>query len=460
LKSLWIVVLCLAGALASAPGAGAHHQPHHPPGDGGGGQQGRTGVLIVDHGEPPEYNADTYESFRAFIEHLLEMGVMPGFLASIDTGTVVQDADCYGCGAASPDRLIDAWLGEHAGPAVWTPSPVEGIAPYYTLPGGPGLREPDVFEHAGLQSWHEWEQMGGRSPNYDQKLAKKRWAIKRLKRRFGDKIAIAVGYGIDPRIDGAHQGIAQAIERLARKDVARLAVVYHGVGFSDLMQTHMIRHHIHESMADSGLDAPVTYAGPLGSSRPYIRSVVRKAQRELSALPARSAVAIHLSGHGLGTSMCGSYNCGADGYHAQSEALFERTKRAIEKRIDRPGPTGVFRLYGDGAESADDPQDLVDSPIEALDARAAAGFENVVDIPFEFDSDSRDTLIVLRQGYRRPIPDWNERYESEFSHAGMDVRITNASFGFKRKARALERVAVAAIEEARRDGSFRPGDSD
>jgi len=448
-KALVAVVALTVGLVSWAPGALAQDGHEHPAGNGDGGGVGRTGVLIVDHGEPPEYNADTYESFRAFIDHLMEMGVIPGFLGSIDTGTVLQDVDCYGCGAdASPDRLIDAWLGEHGGAAAWTPSPAEGIPPYYTLPGGPGLGEPDIFEHSGLQSWHEWELMGGRSPNYDQKLAKKRRAIKGLKRRFGKRIAIGVGYGIDPRIGGGHQGIREAVEKLAAKHVSRLVVVYHGVGFSDLMQTHMIRHQIGEAMAEAGLDIPLSYARPLGSSGIYIRSVARKAERELSRLPQDEPAAIHLSGHGLGTAMCGSYDCGADGYHAQSEALFERTKRVLERRIERPAATGVFRLYGDGAEQADDPDDLVDSPTEALDARSAAGFDHVIDIPFEFDSDSRDTLIVLREGYRRPIPDWNESYESEFSHDGMHVKIANASFGFRRKARALEQVAVRAIRAA------------
>jgi hypothetical protein len=454
-RSLSAVTVLAIAALAMARPVFAQGGHDHPPGhDPGGGSApvGRTGVLIVDHGEPPEYNADTYESFRAFVEHLMEMGVIPPFLRSIDTGTVLQDADCYGCGAdLSPGRLIDAWLGEHGEPAVWTPSPSEDIAPYYTLPAGPGLGEPDIFEHAGLQSWHEWELMGGRSPNYDQKLAKKRWAIARLKRRFGRRIAISVGYGIDPRIGGGRQDLHTATHELMDQGVDRIVVVYHGVGFSDLMQTHMIRHEIEHTLESHGAEIPLTYAEPLGSSQAYLRSVVEKTQSELDRLPRRVPVAIHLSGHGLPTAMCGSYDCGADAYHVQSEALFERAKRALAERVRRPGPTGIFRLYGDGAEDPDDPHDLVDSPMEALEARSAAGFGHVIDIPFEFDSDSRDTLIVLREGYRRPIPDWNESYESEFSHAGMQVKITNASFGFKRKARALERVAVDAIRAAGRD---------
>jgi hypothetical protein len=137
---------------------------------------------------------------------------------------------------------------------------------------------------------------------------------------------------------------------------------------------------------------------------------------ELRRVPRGASVAIHLSGHGLPTADCGGYACGEDAYHAHARALFERTKRALEKAIRRPGRTGVFHLYGDGATDTDHPEEKVDSPIEALAARQAAGYRYVIDVPYEFDSDSRDTLIVLRRGYERPIPDWDRHYVSRFEH--------------------------------------------
>jgi len=69
----------------------------------------------------------------------------------------------------------------------------------------------------------------------------------------------------------------------------------------------------------------------------------------------------------------------------------------------------------------------------------------VINIPYDFDSDSRDTLIVLRQGYRRPIPDWDARYESRFEHRGLEVHLTNASFGAQLKTRAFQRVIADAL---------------
>jgi len=87
----------------------------------------------------------------------------------------------------------------------------------------------------------------------------------------------------------------------------------------------------------------------------------------------------------------------------------------------------------------------VASPIEALDARAAEGWTHVLDVPYEFDSNSRDTLIVLRHGYRREPPDWNAAWESHFGYKGMQVKIANANGGEAHKTDALEAVTVAAL---------------
>ncbi|MGH2753569.1 MAG: hypothetical protein ACRDLB_03985 [Actinomycetota bacterium] len=409
----------------------------------------RTGLLIVDHGEPPVYNEATYESFRAFFEHLIEMGLIPSWLKLIDNGTVVQDTACYACAQPSLEpHLMDAWLDAHEGPATYVPGSDNSPA-HYVIPGGPGLGEPDIFEHVGLQAWHEWELMGGVSPNFAQKLPKKRAVIERLRSDHPD-LPVRVGYGIDPHLGGDSQSIRRAVLALVNRDrVDRVVVAYHGVGFSDIMQTHMIRHEIEEILTEIGADVEVTYADPIGKSDRYIDAVVAEAKRELADLPNDVSVAIHLSGHGLSTDMCGDYDCGADSYHEHSAHLFRRTKDAIEKALDRPGRTGVFHIYGDGGEGDSDPDDEVDGPLEALAKRKDAGFEYVVDIPYEFDSDSRDTLIILRQGYERPIPDWDQNFESRFRWAGLRVKISNSSFGSAKKTDAFEQVIHAALEAAR-----------
>lgn len=436
---LCVVLLAGASAAPASPGHGNE-----------GAARGRVGLLIVDHGEPPDYNELTYWSFREFFDHLIAMGLIPSWTKLVDRGTVLTNRNCHGCDRSldHPPRLMDAWLHGHSGPAVFVPATDRQPA-HYVAPGGPGQGEPDIFEQVGLSAWHEWTLMGGRSPNYEQKLAQKRAVISRLRHRFGADLPVRIGYGIDPRIGGGHQGIREAVVALVNRDrVKHIVVAYHGVGFSDIMQTHMIRHEIHHVLEDVAPEVTVSYAKSIGTSRHYVRAVVDEVRREVARLPRNAAVAVHLSGHGLPTTMCGDYDCGADAYHAHSAELFRRTSAAVRAAVRRPGRLGVFRLYGDGATDEDDPGHEVDSPMEALAKRARSGYDYVIDIPYEFHADSRDTLIVLRQGYERPIPDWDRVYESRFTHRGMRVKIGNASFGQQRKVDAFYDVVHRALRAA------------
>ena len=442
-----LVALAIAVLLSiAAPAALGHEGVVHPPPVPS--TSPRVGLLLADHGEPPTYDANTYESFREFFAHLVEMGVVPRWLGVLDTGTVLMDADCPACPEPSTaPRLVDAWLRAHEGPALFVPAS-SSLPAHYVLPTGPGRGEPDIYEHVGLQAWQEWRAMGGRSPNFDEKLAKKQAVIERLTATHGDRLAIRVGYGIDPRIGGGRQGIREALDALVNADrVTELVVAYHGVGFSDLMQTHHLRHQIAEHLDQLGAgDLPVRYAAPIGTTDAYVQAIAAKAGAELAAVPADEPVAIHLSGHGLPTGMCGDYDCGADAYHESSRALFARAKAAILGHIERPGRTEIVHVYGDGADAEGDPDGEATSPLEALAERRAEGFRHVIDIPYEFDSNSRDTLIVLRRSYGRPTPDWNARWESSWVADGVHVKIANALGGEPLKTDALERVIRDALE--------------
>jgi len=434
------VAMLLLGAVVPAA-AGEHHHDH---GSGEGG--GRIGVLIADHGEPPEYNEFTYWSFRKFFNHLIEMGLIPPSLKTVDNGTIHVDRDCYDCDVRPDPVLMDAWLKPHEGPGTYVPRS-DNFPAHYVMPGGPGQGEPDIFEYVGVMAWHEWQLMGGRSPNYDQKLPKKVEVIRRLNERYPD-IPVAVGYGIDPRIGGSHQGIPEAVVKLVNKDrVDTIVVAYHGAGFSDIMQTHMLRHEIEDLVEQLDPDVKVAYTRSMGTTDAYVRGVVREAKRELARVPAGAPVALHLSEHGLPLTQCGDYDCGSDSYHEFARRLFARAKATIDQAVDRRGKFGIFQLYGSSGEGDDDPDDEVDSPMEALAKRKNDGFRYVIDIPYSFDSDSRDTLIILRHGYHRPIPDWNGSYESRFTYEGMKVKIGNSQFGDVFKTRALEKVIVQRIEQ-------------
>ena len=442
-----IVLTALASlALAAAP-ARAQDGHDHGHGQTPVAKSARVGLLLADHGEPPEYNSDTYYSFRDFVDGLMQAGVIPAWLRYLDTGTITWDADCPRCEHSRPNpRLTDAWLRPHTGPGIFVPAS-SSIPAHYVLPAGPGLGEPDIFEHAGLRTWGEYRQMGGRSPNYDEKLPRTEAVLAHVRNRYGDRLAVRVGAMIDPRIGGARQGIEQAVEALVRRDrVDTIVIAYLGVGFSDIMQTHHLRHHLHRTLQTLGVpDMPVRYAKPLGTTGAYVDGIVERVQSELAAIPDGEPAAIHLSGHGLPTTSCGDYDCGADAYHASSADLFARTSKALRERISRVGRWDVFHLYGEGADPDSDPDGKVDSPREALEKRRAAGFRRVIDIPYEFDANSRDTLVVLRDGYGREAPDWDPNLESHFEWNGLKVKLANASGGDHHKIRARETIVDDAL---------------
>ena len=446
-----------AAALLAMPAAahaagGGHDHGDTPVGDGA-----RVGLLLADHGEPPVYDENTYYSFREFVDGLIDAGVIPAWLRFVDTGTIAWDAACPGCDRPHADpELVDAWLRPHPGPATFVPAS-SAIPAHYVIPGGPGLGEPDVFEHAGLRTGDEYARMGGRSPNYDEKLPRTRALLAHIRTRYGQRLPVRVGAMIDPRIGGRRQGITQAVEALVRRDrVDALVVAYLGVGFSDIMQTHHLRHHLHRTLERLGVpDLPVRYAEPLGTTPSFVNGVVERVRAELAELPPEAAVAIQLSGHGLPTAACGDYACGEDAYHRSSAGLFARTSSALRARIRRDGRWGVFHSYGEGADDEHDPEDKVDSPLEALEKRRAEGYTHVIDIPYEFDANSRDTLIVLREGYGRDAPDWDAALQSSFTWNSMEVKIANVSGGDHHKIRARETIVDAALEglvEPRRAG--------
>jgi protoheme ferro-lyase len=395
------------------------------------------GVLIVDHGEPAEYNEWTYYSFRKFFAHLVEMGIVPSFLTRVDGGTILQDLRCPFCNTPSDDpQLIDAWLRPHPGPAVFVRG-TDDSSGHYVLPGGPGLGEPDIFEQVGFGAWSEWRSMGGRSPNYDEKLPRKESVVARLKERYGDRVAVRVGYFVDPRIGGGEQSIRRAIEGLVNRDrIGSLVIAYHGVTFSDIMQTHMIRPDIALALKALGADRlPLRYAPELGLTEQYVAAVVEKARAELAEVPGGTPVAIHLSGHGMPVGRCGNYDCGADGYHAFSKTFFERVRDAIVRDVPWSARLGVFHVYASG--DSEDPK-AVDGPAKALAKAKKEGFGRVIVIPHEFEADSVDTLLGLRRGYGREAPDWNSRFESSFSYEGIPVKIANSSDGDALKVAALQ----------------------
>ena len=93
-RPMALAVVVIAALLSIAQPAHAQDGHNHGDGESAVAKEGRVGLLIADHGEPPSTTGSTYESFREFFEHLVEMGVVPAWLCHPrQAGTIAYDAD-------------------------------------------------------------------------------------------------------------------------------------------------------------------------------------------------------------------------------------------------------------------------------------------------------------------------------------------------------------------------------
>ncbi len=60
-------------------------------GTNGGKMTSRIGVLLLYHGEPPEYNEYTYYSFRNLAQSLILMGMIPKVVLRAKRGAILMD---------------------------------------------------------------------------------------------------------------------------------------------------------------------------------------------------------------------------------------------------------------------------------------------------------------------------------------------------------------------------------
>ena len=76
----------------------------------------RLGVILLDHGEPPEYNEHTYHSFKNFATSLINMGFIPKIVLKFDRGSILQDSrNIYAETPSTNPALIDARLHPYNG---------------------------------------------------------------------------------------------------------------------------------------------------------------------------------------------------------------------------------------------------------------------------------------------------------------------------------------------------------
>ncbi len=174
----------------------------------------KIGVILLDHGEPPEYNEYTYYSFRDFAHSLINMGMIPEMALRAKRGTILMDRNNIFARKPEPNPdLIDAWLRPHTEPAKFVPyrKKILGLitapreAHYLLEKRGPGKDEPDFYQLYGFEIYRRWLLMNNHSPFYEQTQPQKEEVKRCLEEKYGNGVLVSFAYGIGsiPREEAA-----------------------------------------------------------------------------------------------------------------------------------------------------------------------------------------------------------------------------------------------------------------
>ncbi len=318
------------------------------------------GVLLLDHGEPPEYNEHTYYSFRNFATSLIDMGFIPKIVLKFDRGTILQKNNMIYAEKPSPNpALIDAWLHPYKGFAYYIPEAKrlritrfgiyrKGTKPHYLArKTGTGYGEPDFYEMYGFEIYERWLSMGGRSPFYDQTQPQKEEVAKRLRREYGNKVVVKFAYGIDPFPQCKNQTPEAVVGEFVRENkISYLVVSEHFSVTTDSMSTFHLRKHVEHALHEMEAHIPIVYADQLGGTDVFNEGIILQIKEELNALPKGAKVAVFLSNHGFPTTKIGKYDAKNDCYHRNVKNVFESAREAIIQEIKWDGEFNVFQVFG------------------------------------------------------------------------------------------------------------------
>lgn len=408
------------------------------------------GVMLRSHGEPVHYNATTYESFADFTRKLL---IQLGFeqLLAVDQGTVLLDrAHPYTEGPHVDAELIDAWLGEHTGPAAYVGNPVDGTQPVpvfedaYLAPGGPGLGEPDVLEAAGLGIFTDYLQMENDSPMHDTKQAIIGQVEATLNERFGDKVVTETAYHIQPMVDPGEENLSKSVEELLAQGVDVVVDAYTSHLHSDIMNECMKKQAFRAALAEHGYDGPVLEAGPSGLTATFAEGMADAIATKAAAYPDDARLWVSLTHHGADPDMQSYCRDRADPYVAQTHTMFDHVSEALDNRTLGPNVT-VQMVYGSGAGDA---SDGIYSPTEAVENASAWDATHLMDVPYELPGNGFDNLVQHRLNYDldpRAAPHYDETYTTHLTREGMAVTITSSDFARETRAQAQVEAIVDAM---------------
>ncbi len=415
----------------------------------------RIGVILLDHGEPPEYNEHTYYSFRDFAHSLIKMGLIPEVVLRAKRGTILMDRDEIFATEPHPNPdLIDAWLRPHTGPAEFVPArkKILGLIPapreaHYLLKGtGPGRDEPDFYQFYGFEVYRRWLLMNNHSPFYEQTQPQKEEVRRRLEEKYGDRLLVRFAYGIDPFPEKEQQCPHHVTGELVKTGCDGIAVAEHFHVISDSMSKYHCRQHVLEGIRQTGAEIPVVFAGQIGGHSELNWGVVLKIKEELAAIEPGADVAIFLSNHGFPVTRIGQYDAASDCYHENARKAFESARDAILEAVEWSGRLEVVQVFGQFLEEKYNPGGINTRPLDALGRVAADGFRQVIDIPYEFPGDSVDVLVKLRRAYGIDPPRWGENFQTRIERDGVSIKICSALFYPECRVKAYFERACQAVD--------------
>ena len=400
----------------------------------------KIGILIINYGEPTTFTDETYEDFKAYMNHMLHVGMLPSFLKNIDKGTILTDMNADSWSLPWNRELINAW-GKPVLPfALYSPG-IEKMhtSPHYFLPFfGPGFGEADIYEQATLTAYQSWKNMDNYSPYKDHTVPQINNVIDQLKETYAENVSCTIGFGFEKG------SIAEATTYLIDQDINVLIAAPQMVVDSDFEGDLHWYKEIHETLDSLDLDIPVHIAKQIGSQSSFVQSIVLKTKEKLAELPEDAQVSLLLSNHGFPPVTCGSYDCGLDSYHANAKEAFNLVKDAITENITEQNLLEIKQIYAEFAEGSDDPNNQVLSPLEALN-RLPSTCTHVINIPYGFIGETTDTLNALRDAFG--VEGWNEEYETIYKYDEVTVTITSCKFHDSLREEALFESIADEIEK-------------
>lgn len=414
----------------------------------------KIGVILLDHGEPPEYNEQTYYSFRNFAQSLIATGIIPKVVLRDKRGTILMDRNnIFGTKPQPNPDLIDAWLRPHSSPSNFIPArrkilgliPAPRKAHYLLKNSGSGQGEHDFYQFYGFEVYQRWLLMNNHSPFYEQTQPQKEEVRRRLEKKYSDQILVYFAYGIDP-FPEKKQSPHHIVMDLINAGCEGIAVAEHFHVISDSMSKYHCRQHILDGINHTKAEIPAIFADQICGHPDLNLGVVNKVNDELSDIKPGTNVAIFLSNHGFPLTKLGRYDAASDCYHKNVRLAFESVRDTILEMVDWSGKLEVVQVFGQFLEEKYNPDGINTRPLDALRRVAADGFHHVIDIPYEFPGDSVDNLVKLRQAYGVDPPHWDENFETRIERDGVTIKICSALFHTEYRIKAYFDRACEAVD--------------